>query len=275
MSEAATKKQTDELVADAEVVDPSEPGVPGNDDDRHQELVPAGPAPATLFHTDDPRTVLERATDAANALKGVLDKQGLTSKIQGKDHVNVEGWQTLGAMLGVTPVLDYSRPVYEGTEKVGWEARVKAQTLDGRVIGTAESECLSSEQVGRQTWGDREDFARRSMAQTRATSKALASVLRFVVTLAGYSGTPADEMPPVEQGPEFGPAVSKEGQKAASEALSQILGKDAKGAWESMVSDAGGYMPKITAQAIVTLRDTLAPKVEKATKAEEVANDGS
>ena len=34
----------------------------------------------------------------------------------------------------------------------------------------------------------------RSMAQTRANSKALANVLRFVPILAGYKGTPAEEM---------------------------------------------------------------------------------
>jgi hypothetical protein len=43
-------------------------------------------------------------------------------------------------------------------------------------------------------WRTADDYAIRSMAQTRATSKALGSVLRFIVTLAGYDGTPAEEM---------------------------------------------------------------------------------
>lgn len=164
----------DAPVVDAEVVEPG------------AELAVATPASTTLFHTDDPAEVLERATKTANALKGVLKKQNLTTSIHGKDHVNVEGWQTLGAMLGVTPVCVWSRPV-DG----GWEARVEARTLDGRVIGAAEAQCLKEEGG---PWGGA-DYARRSMAQTRATSKALGSVLRFVVTLAGYNGTPAEEMP--------------------------------------------------------------------------------
>lgn len=147
----------------------------------------------TLFRTDDPLEVVEKAGRVADALKGVLVRQGLTARIQGRDHVLVEGWTTLGSMLGVFPVLAWTRKVPDG-----WEARVEARTLDGRVIGAAESECLRTEKE----WGPkpsrgkpREDFALRSMAQTRATSKALRAPLGFIVTLAGYAATPAEEMP--------------------------------------------------------------------------------
>lgn len=145
---------------------------------------------STLFRTDNPVEVLERATQTADALASVLKSRNLTTKIQGKDHVNVEGWQTLGSMLGVTPVCVWTRPLDNG-----WEARVEAQTLDGRVVGAAEAMCTRSEKM----WGKRDDYALRSMAQTRATSKALASPLRFVITLAGYEGTPAEEMTFAEQ----------------------------------------------------------------------------
>jgi hypothetical protein len=155
-----------------------------------QELtIPAAQAPATLFRTDDPVQVLERATEVADALKDVLRQQGMIERIRTKDgvreHVKVEGWNTLGAMLGVTPVTVWTRPIPKG-----WEARVEARTLDGRVIGAAEAECLTSER----RWKSADDYALRSMAQTRATSRALGAPLRFVVTLAGYSGTPAEEM---------------------------------------------------------------------------------
>lgn len=145
---------------------------------------------STLFRTDNPVEVLERATQTADALASVLKSRNLTTKIQGKDHVNVEGWQTLGSMLGVTPVCVWTRPLDNG-----WEARVEAWTLDGRVVGAAEAMCTRSERM----WSKRDDYALRSMAQTRATSKALASPLRFVITLAGYEGTPAEEMTFAEQ----------------------------------------------------------------------------
>lgn len=142
--------------------------------------------PSTLFRTDNPAEVLTRAQATADALMPVVRSKNLISNIQGREHLRVEAWTTLGAMLGVTPVCTWTRKLEDG-----WEARVEARTLDGRVIGAAEAECLR----GESTWAKRDDYALRSMAQTRATSKALASVLRFVATLAGVEGTPAEEMP--------------------------------------------------------------------------------
>jgi hypothetical protein len=150
------------------------------------ELTVAPAAPATLFRTDDPVLVAQRASEVADALKDILKRQNLTTNIGGREHVRVEGWQTLGAMLGITPVCVWTRQIPKG-----WEARVEARTLDGRVIGAAEAMCTREER----TWKNRDDYALRSMAQTRATSKALGSPLRFVVTLAGYDGTPAEEIP--------------------------------------------------------------------------------
>jgi hypothetical protein len=148
--------------------------------------------PGNLFGASDPALVLERATKAADALKSVIQQRGLFTLISGKAHVRVEGWQTLGAMLGVTPVCTWTRPLENG-----WEARVEAHTLDGRVVGAAEAMCTRSERM----WAKRDDYALRSMAQTRATSKALSAPLRFVITLAGYEGTPAEEMTVDERKP--------------------------------------------------------------------------
>lgn len=143
------------------------------------------PSPSTLFRTSEPAEVLKAATATANALKPVLKSQGMLSTIEGRDFVKIEGWTTLGSMLGVTPVGVWTRKLENG-----WEAKVNAQTLDGRVIGSAEAMCVKDEA----RWKNADEYAIRSMAQTRAASKALASVLRFVVTLAGFSGTPAEEM---------------------------------------------------------------------------------
>lgn len=143
-------------------------------------------ASTTLFRTDDPVEVIERAGRAADALKSVLVRQGLTQNIQGKDYVRVEGWTTLGSMLGVVPVCTWTKEIPNG-----WEARVEARTLDGRVIGAAEAQCSRDEKM----WAKRDAYALRSMAQTRATSKALRAPLGFIVTLAGYEATPSEEMP--------------------------------------------------------------------------------
>lgn len=139
-----------------------------------------------LFGGASPVEVVHQTTLVADALADVLKKKRLFAAIQGKNYVTVEGWTLLGSMLGVFPVCVWTKELEDG-----WEARVEARTRDGAVVGAAEAECRRSEK----TWSSRDSYALRSMAQTRATSKALRQPLGFVVKLAGYEATPSDEMP--------------------------------------------------------------------------------
>jgi hypothetical protein len=155
------------------------------------ELVPYQPAsPVSLFGTNDPAEVVEAARRAAAPLVDVIRSQKLSVKIGPSEHVRVEGWTLLGSMLGVFPVCVWTRQMDDG-----WEARVEARTRAGEIVGAAEAECLRSEN----TWANRDDYALRSMAQTRATSKALRQPLGFVMQLAGFNPTPAEEMPRPER----------------------------------------------------------------------------
>jgi hypothetical protein len=138
-----------------------------------------------LFGTTEPAVVIQKATQVAVALKDVIRSQKLISNISGKEYPRCEAWTLLGTMLGVFPVTVWTKEV-EG----GWEARVEARTRDGSIIGAAEALCLRSER----NWANRDSFALRSMAQTRATAKCLRMPLGFVMTLAGYEATPAEEM---------------------------------------------------------------------------------
>lgn len=148
-------------------------------------------APMTLFGTDMPELVVERASIVASALAKVIGERDLTTRIGNKDHVQVEGWTLLGSMLGVFAEVEWTRPLENG-----WEARAVARTLNGNVVGAAEAMCTRKER----TWGNRDDYALRSMAQTRAVSKALRMPLGFIMHLAGYSATPAEEL--VDEQPE-------------------------------------------------------------------------
>lgn len=158
-----------------------------------QEIVVQGTeiVSTTLFGTDNPGEVVERASKVARTLEQVVRTQNLVVRIGQSEHVRVEGWTFLGSMLGVFPVVEWTRPVIRDDEQVGWEARVEARTRSGEVVGAAEAECL----VDERTWKGRDDYARRSMAQTRAVSKALRLPLGFVMQLAGFDPTPAEEMP--------------------------------------------------------------------------------
>lgn len=145
-----------------------------------------------LFGDAAPASVIEKATEAADALAAVIEQKQLYALIQQRKHVNVEGWTLLGSMLGVFPVIEWSRPTDDG-----WEARATAQTRSGEVIGAAEAMCSRREKA----WKNRDDYALRSMAQTRAVSKALRHPLGFIMTLAGYEATPEAEIPKEEARP--------------------------------------------------------------------------
>jgi hypothetical protein len=140
-----------------------------------------------LFGTDDPDAILEKASRVAATLVKLVDKQGLVVDIKGKKFPKVEAWQTLAAMLSVNAVCEWTRPV-EG----GWEARVVVYNRSGQMIAAAEAQCTTKE-FGKQKW---EDYAIRSMSATRAASKAYRSNLGYIMVLAGYQATPAEEITP-------------------------------------------------------------------------------
>lgn len=148
-------------------------------------------APTTLYGTNEPVAILAHATAQANALAQVIEQKHLYATINNRKHVLLEGWTTLGALVGVFAVPVWTRPIEDNGERIGWEARVEARTMAGQIVGAAEAECLTTERH----WGERDDYALRSMAQTRASSKALRLPLGFIMTLAGFDATPADEMP--------------------------------------------------------------------------------
>ena len=143
----------------------------------------------TLFQTSDPAVALARMTEHARLLVDVVKSRKLSQRIGGRDHLLVEAWTTLGGMLGVHPIVMWTRPNETGD---GYVARVEAHTLDGRVVGAAEAECSRAET----TWAKRPPYALRSMAQTRATSRALRAPLGQIVTLAGYEAAGVEEIPP-------------------------------------------------------------------------------
>lgn len=140
-----------------------------------------------------PELVIERAASIATALGAVIEKQVLYKQIRNKKYVVVEGWSTLGAMLGVLPREEWSREQPDGS----WEAYVNlVRTSDGQIVGGASAICGMDENdgSGALTWANRARYARRSMAITRATGKAYRLSFSWIMALAGYMPTPAEEM---------------------------------------------------------------------------------
>jgi hypothetical protein len=158
------------------------------DVDPSAELVVYEPPPAPNLFGPDPELALKRMAELATPLAHVIEAKKLYATISGRRHITAEGWTTLGGMLGVVPVVCWTRPNETGD---GYVARVEARTLDGRVVGAAESECSRVESK----WKNRDPYAIRSMAQTRAIGRALRAPLGQIVVLAGYEPAGAEEIP--------------------------------------------------------------------------------
>ena len=156
------------------------------------DLVPA--AEQAIALPQDPRSpkeIIAEATEKAAAVADVIEKQHLFAQIQGKKYVQVEGWVTLAAMYGLVPSIESTTQI--STEPGGWEAKAELRRIDsGLVVATAEAECGTE---GDGDWLTRPSYAQRSMAETRAVSKVCRIALSWVIVLAGYSVTPAEEVP--------------------------------------------------------------------------------
>src|SRR5262249_40532526 len=132
----------------------------------------------------NPSQYLSQATKLASALAAVIRDKRLFVVLSDRKYVTVEGWTLLANMLGVHPVVAWSRRCTDPDGTDGWEARVEVFNGAGVLIGAGEAMCMRSEI----TWGGgttskgkvlppRDDYALRAMAQTRAISRALRNPL--------------------------------------------------------------------------------------------------
>jgi len=144
-----------------------------------------------LLRAESAASLVQGATEVAKQLAGVIEQCRLYNHIGGRRFVRVEGWTTLAAMMGVT-----AREVaVVETPEGSFEATVElVRHKDGQVISRASALCGADEP----TWVGRPKYARRSMASTRATGKACRLAFSWVMSLAGFEATPAEEMDPVE-----------------------------------------------------------------------------
>ena len=129
---------------------------------------------------------LHLATDLAKFIK----ENKLSTNVQGKDYVNVEGWQYAGSRLGIVPIVDHVINVSTDQE-LKYQAKVTLFDLrSGHTVGAGFAICSNKEQ-GKKFY---QEFAIMSMAQTRAIGKAYRNILAWIIRAAGYEPTPAEEM---------------------------------------------------------------------------------
>jgi len=130
----------------------------------------------------------------AKVLQKHIGDQGLSTNIGGKNYTNVEGWQFAGGLLGYMPRVKNVENLSTGTEKK-WRADVELVRIkDNMIMGNGSALCSSLE-VKKRSF---DEYAIMSMAQTRAIGKAYRNLIGWVMKMAGYEGTPREEMGKVD-----------------------------------------------------------------------------
>jgi len=176
-----------------------------------------------------PEVVLQEAQRAASALQRVVAGKRKPVIFKGEQYLEFEDWQTVGKFYGLCARTFEATPA----EIFGVKgAKARAEVVDlrtGQVVGGAEAYCMRDEE----NWAVKPWFQLASMAQTRAGAKALRNVLAWVVVLAGYRPTPAEELPPSPaQGVKAKPAPpqgSSGGRESPSGGSAGLSGQSAPG----------------------------------------------
>jgi len=121
-------------------------------------------------------------------LKRFIVSENLYTPIQGKNYVNVEGWQFAGASMGLVPVVESC----DRLEREGEIAyRTTVNIFQGeRVVSRGFAICSDKESKRKNA----DEYVIASMAQTRAIGKAYRLLIGFLMKMAGYEATPSEEM---------------------------------------------------------------------------------
>ena len=185
-----------EVVSEDEPVDPVTTGVATVENQSLPDYA--------ILNPDIPMSVkVGVATNVANTLAPLVREQGLTVKGLNKgnkeaEYVTVEGWEVLGTFLGIVPVTTIIEELKNDKDRVvGYKARATLyqnpiiendEIVGGTVIARAEA---TADRSGFQ----KDLFAIASMAQTRALGKAYRMGLSWIMKMAGFEGTFAEDMP--------------------------------------------------------------------------------
>jgi hypothetical protein len=201
----------------------------------------------------NPIAILTEAKERAKALKDLVSKKTKPVIMNGEQYLEFEDWQTCGKFYNVAAKVVSTEYIEIGGAQ-GFKAKaVIVDTRTGIEISAAEAICLNDEDK----WSTRKKYNSKreeigtvpvpkfqlmSMAQTRACAKGLRNVLAWVVVLAGYNPTVAEEMTGDEQGHHepINPPQAKEKPDAPMTGKAEFVpldvrvlatGKSAKGPW--------------------------------------------
>ena len=158
-----------------------------------RDLAPSGGS-ALQAAKDEADNRIEFAKHIAGRLMAIVEERHLSARIDGKDYLEYEAWQTIGMFYEVTANVEWTRTMEMDGAIMGWEARVQLLDRQGQVVGTGEMSCGFDEFPCKGKEGFAKHKAARSAAQTWAASKAYRMNYSHVAVLGGFEATTADEM---------------------------------------------------------------------------------
>jgi len=134
---------------------------------------------------NSPVEIIQKGREMARMLQAIVSQTKGALVLNGKQYLRFEDWQTLAKFFGLTVKTGKTEILENGAKAVA-----EVVNRDGIVVGGAEGYCFRDEK----NWAGKPMFQIISMAQTRAGAKALRNILGWVAVLAGFEGTPAEEV---------------------------------------------------------------------------------
>jgi hypothetical protein len=126
----------------------------------------------------------------SNELASLIKEKKLSTNIQGKQFVNVEGWGYAGAAIGLIPIITEVKDLSKENEVKYWATCEVRNITTNQVVSIGHAICSNKERTKRTF----DEYAICSMAQTRAEGKAYRLLLGWLMKAAGFEGTPAEEV---------------------------------------------------------------------------------
>lgn len=132
----------------------------------------------------------EKMVAMSKVLKEYVVKNKLYSNIKGKNYVHVEGWQFAGGLMGLFSKVSEVENLSSSSE-YKWKATAEIINTKTNVVMATGFALCSSKEGSKKSF---DEYAILSMAQTRAIGKGYRNLVGWVMKLAGYEGTPSEEM---------------------------------------------------------------------------------
>jgi hypothetical protein len=144
-----------------------------------------------VFGSSDPIEALSEASRVVQYMVQHCKGAEYIASIQGRNYPKVEWWTTAGMGLSLFPREEKNtRIVRDDPNEIIYEAVVAVYRGDQLI--TRASAIVSSNE---KSWRNRDEYAIKSMATTRATGKAYRIGLSGLAVMAGLEATPAEEVP--------------------------------------------------------------------------------